>query len=311
MRNVHTANLVAIAMVVVGMTSHVVYSALLRRLSGAHSGYAVLWLSSMVLLLLIAPWALRERGRHLRSARPQLHAARALLSALSALCILYALPRLSLAEVTLYQLTTPIWLVPLALVFLGESVQPYRWVGMLLGFAGVVIVSGPAGMQGFNLAVAAALASALCDALLGVLLKKASRHESPLALLWWTYVGKTLVFALLAGAELPPMHWADAGWLILSALAALTTMVCFIQAYRLADATVAEAGTFSAVVIGPLLGWLMFGETTGTHFWLGAGILTLGLSLTMFERPARPARTPLAPPARPALTCLKGDSTCQ
>jgi drug/metabolite transporter (DMT)-like permease len=290
MQNTNTKNLAAIGLVVIGMSSHVMNSALLRRLSELHSGFAVLWLSSLLLLLMVAPWALCERGRHIRSARPLLHVWRALLSALSALCVLYALPHLSLGEVTLYQLTTPIWLIPFALLLLGESVQPYRWMGMLIGFAGVAIVTGPVDLQGFKLAVIAALASALSDAMLGVLLKKASRDESPRALLWWTYVGKTIIFALLAGFEVPAMQWKELGWLILIAVTAVVTMTCFILAYRMADATVAETGTFSAVVAGPLLGWLMFDETTGPRFWLGAAVLTFGLLLTMFERPLRTFR---------------------
>lgn len=60
-------------------------------------------------------------------------------------------------------------------------------------------------------------------------------------------------------------------------------MFCFIFGYRAAEASLAETGCFSGLVIGPLLGWAMFGEVLGSHYWLGAVLLTGGILIALFE----------------------------
>ncbi|WP_374354074.1 DMT family transporter [Chitinimonas sp.] len=281
-------NFRAISWVIAGISSFTVIGGLTKHLSAQHSGTAVLWVGGLLTLLLAAPWALRQRARAIRSQKPGLHLLRALFNTLSALCALYALPRLSLGEVTFYQLTTPIWLIPLALIFLGEAVRPMRWLGVAVSFAGVWIVAAPGFDAGISLAVMAILASAVSDALLGVLLKQ-GQHETPMSMLWWTFSGKTLLFGLLSGFALPQFSATD--WLLLASMAVLSLacMLCFIHGYRSADATVAETGSFAGLLVGPLAGWLMFGETLGNHYWLGAAVLTAGILLALFE-PALPWR---------------------
>jgi drug/metabolite transporter (DMT)-like permease len=299
MQKSHNKNAQAVAWVVAGMSAYALIGGLIKQLAVHQSGLPVMFAIGLVTLLLVAPWALRRRAAAIRTQKPGLHLLRALFNTASALGTLYALPRLTLGEVTLYQLTTPIWLIPLALLFLGEAVRPTRWLGVAVGFLGVWIVASPDFRSGISPAVLVVLACAVSDALLGVLLKQ-GQGETPLAIVWWTYAGKTLLFGLLAGFAVPHFSAADWAMALLIAAVSVGCMFCFIIGYRTADATIAETGSFAGLLVGPLAGWLMFGETLGTNYWLGASVLASGTLLVLSE--ARPVATP----GQPALVeCAK------
>jgi drug/metabolite transporter (DMT)-like permease len=275
-------NALAIGWILLGMTCYTLLGALMKHLARHHADFTILFFANLLTLVLVSPWALRRRAAAIRTRRYTLHGLRILFNALSTVGTLYAVQHLAIGELTVYQLTTPIWLIPLALLLLKEAVRPVRWAGMLLGFAGVWIVAAPDFAHGIQLAVIVALACALSDALLGVLLKQAD-SEPPLAILWWTHFGKTGVFGLLTGFALPVLTLQDGLRFLGMAFANIACMFCFITGYRAADATVAETGAFSGLLIGPLIGWLMFGEVMGVHFWVGAAVLLAGLLVVLFE----------------------------
>ena len=266
MQKTRQNNFLAVLWVVAGMSCYSIVNALLKQLSLQYDGQMLMWPLCLMVLALIAPWALRRRAAAIRTRKPWLHGLRALFNTLSAIGTLYALKHLSVGEITAYQLTTPIWLIPLAMLFLREAVRPIRWLGVLVGFAGVWLVANPD----------------VSDAMLGVLLKH-GQTETPLAIIWWTYAGKATIFGLLAGFGVP--DFTAAGWalLALTAMVNVTCMLCFVIGYRTADATIAETGSFAGLLVGPLAGWLMFGETLGSQFWLGSAVLTAGILIALFE----------------------------
>ncbi|QNM96081.1 DMT family transporter [Chitinimonas koreensis] len=268
--------------VVLGMSLFTLVNALFKQLGEGLPLASVMFLRALAILALIAPFALRRRGAAIRTRKPGLHLGRMLFTSISAGCALYALTRLSLGEVTVYALTTSIWMIPLGLLFLGESVRPLRWLGVAIGFAGVWLVARPE-LGGWSWALAAALAGALADGGLGVLLKRGAGSETALAILWWTYLGQLLVFGGLAGFAPPALALAQVLGVLLMAAASIACMLCFVRGYRVAEASLAETGCFSGLLVGPLLGWTMFGETLDAHFWLGAALLTGGILVALFE----------------------------
>jgi len=268
--------------IVLGMSLFTLANALFKHLGSQLPMATVMWLRAGMILLLVAPVALRRRARAIRTQRPGLHLGRAAFTSLSAACAVYALAHLSLGDVTAYALTTAIWLIPLGLIFLGERVYPQRWVGVALGFGGVLVIAHPT-LSGPLLAIAAALIGAASDGALGVLLKRGANSESATAILWWTYLGQFGVFGAMNGFALP--HLALGQWLpvIVLGSVSIVCMLCFVQGYRHADASLAEIGCFSGLIVGPALGWLMFNEVPSSGYWLGSALLAGGILVALIE----------------------------
>lgn len=144
-----SSNTRGVLWIVLGMSLFTLINALFKQLGGELPLVSVMFLRALVVLLLVAPMALQRRAMAIRTRRPGLHFGRMLFTSLSAVCAIYALGQLSLGDVTVYSLTTAIWLIPLGLVFLGEVVRPLRWLGVAVGFAGVWVVAQPE-MVGLN-----------------------------------------------------------------------------------------------------------------------------------------------------------------
>lgn len=231
--------------------------------------------------------------RTLATRRAGLHLLRVLLGALGGWAWMYAAHRLPLAVVTVLALATPLWMLPLAQAMLGERAAPARWLGVGVGFAGVWVMAGAgfsivgvsqAGVSSLGWVWLVALAAALVDALMGVLLKQATVTDSVTGIQFWTMLGQVLVFASLGGAALPQLAlWpALLGMVLLS----VASGVLFTLGYRAGEASAVEPGCFNALPLAALLGYWRFGEVPTQEFWWGSLLLLAGLLLVLFG-PAR------------------------
>src|SRR5258706_12209009 len=85
-------------------------------------------------------------------------------------CYYYALMHMKLADATVLNATAPIFSALFAIFMLGERVTPQRWLLILVGFVGVVVIIQP-GFQTLSLEAGFALASAVLFAVSAILNK--------------------------------------------------------------------------------------------------------------------------------------------
>ena len=235
-----------------------------------------------VLTLLVGPITLWTRGRVARTRVPQLHLLRAFFIVVSAWCAAWAVAHLPLAEASAYLMTGSLFMLPLGVLFLKEKPHWLRWCGVLVGFGGVLVIFQP-GAGAFQAAALVALLGALMEALLGVVLKKYSGQEHPMAVLTWSQVACWCAFGLLSGFSLPELT-PELLWLMpVVALSNSGIYLCYFFAYRAGDASAVEAGSFSLLLFSPTLGWLLFSELPAASFWAGAGLLVCGIALVIIE----------------------------
>ena len=245
-----------------------------------------LFLQASSVLAMLAPITLWTRGRMVRTRQPKLHLLRAVFIVTSAWCAAWAVAHLPLAEASAYLMTGSLFMLPLGVLFLGEKPHWLRWSGVLVGFGGVLVIFQP-GVGALQLAALVALCGALTEAMLGVVLKKYSGSEHPVAVLTWSQVACWFAFGGLSGFSLPVVT-AEVLWLLpVVALSASGIYLCYFFAYRAGDASAVEAGSFSLLLFSPALGWILFAERPTTAFWAGAGLLVCGIALVIVEPSGR------------------------
>jgi S-adenosylmethionine uptake transporter len=245
-----------------------------------------LFLQACSVLAMLAPLTLWTRGRMVRTRQPWLHLLRAMFIVTSAWCAAWAVAHLPLAEASAYLMTGSLFMLPLGLLFLGEKPHWLRWGGVLVGFGGVLVIFQP-GAGAFQAAALVALFGALMEAMLGVVLKKYSGTEHPIAILTWSQVACWVAFGSLSGFSVPTLA-PDVLWLLpVVALSASGIYLCYFFAYRAGDASAVEAGSFSLLLFSPTLGWILFSEQPTTAFWAGAGLLVCGIALVIVEPSGR------------------------
>ena len=140
------------------------------------NSYVMAFMRYLAGTLLLLPLIVRlGTHRTFHSYRKSLHVARGVIHACGMFLWFAALPLISLAELTALGFTGPIFVTIGAALFLGESVRARRWIAIVVGFVGVLIVLRPGAVR-VSLGAALVLFSNMAFA--GVSDRKSTRLNS-------------------------------------------------------------------------------------------------------------------------------------
>ena len=189
----------------------------------------------------------------------------------------WALTMIPLAQVFALEFTSPIWVMVLSPLLLGEKITRVRVIAALMGFAGILIVAQP-DINALNLGVLAAAGSALCFALTNIATKRLTRAESILSILFWLTLMQFIFGATLAAwdGDVTWATWATAPWLFLIGCAGVLAHLCLTSALRLAPASFVMPIDFARLPIIAAIGAVLYGETVQFSLILGAALIILG-----------------------------------
>jgi drug/metabolite transporter (DMT)-like permease len=221
----------------------------------------------------------------LRTQKPVLQAVRALsLIGMTVGCWI-ALRYLPLTQITAINFSAPLMTALLAGPMLGEKIGPRRLIAVLVGFAGVLIVTRPFG-KALQPAVLLSLAAAVANAFYLIITRLLARADSsettmfytslygailvsPLLFFYWTTPQTLLVWSLLIGLGL---LGAFGHWLL-------------ILAHRHAPASVLAPFFYAQIIGATVFSLTVFGETPDRWTVVGGGIvISSGLYLLYRER---------------------------
>jgi len=193
---------------------------------------------------------------------------------------------LPLTEAMTIGFTVPIFATILATIFLGERPGMHRWLAVLAGFVGVIVIIGPghhAGMPALGIAVA--ISAAIVTASVSLLVRQLGATEAP----------TTTVF-YFAAVPLPPLAIAmlyfgqahDATtWLIIAimGLSGGLAQLLMTSALRWAPVSLVLPMDYSTLLWSTTLGWLLWNSLPGPTTWIGAIIIAMsGVIIVWRER---------------------------
>lgn len=133
--------------------------------------------------------------RNLRTKRFGFHLLRGAIVVTANMAFYTGLATLPLGEATAIYFVAPLFITALSVLLLGETVGPRRWIAVLVGLAGVVIVMRPGG-SAFQYAALLPLFAAFFYALLQITTRKIGVTEKASTLTFYL----NLVFILFSGA---------------------------------------------------------------------------------------------------------------
>jgi drug/metabolite transporter (DMT)-like permease len=204
-----------------------------------------------------------------------------------------ALPHLPLADMTAISFTNPLFVLIGAAWFLKERMTSARWIAVVGGFAGVLIVVGPAvsGSGGwYNLAM---LLSAPIFAASFLLTKVLTQRDSLWVIVFWQTFLVTLMSLPIA---LP--FWttpSTAQWMLALAGGVLGTLghYCLTRSFIAADISATQSAKFVDLLWAAALGWVIFSDTLRPSTLLGGAVIVASVAwLARHEsRQARGGRT--------------------
>jgi len=229
-----------------------------------------------VIFALFALLVARPRGirRMARSANPWMQTARSLLSVVEGAVFVVALRYLPLADTHALAAASPLMVVAMSAPFLGERIGLHRWLSVLTGFAGVLLIIRP-GFTQISWPLFIPLLGAFLWAVYQIMVRFQARDDRPeTTLLWTAFVGLAAV-SLIAPWEfrLPDTQ----AWILFVAVGALGSLAHYalIRALDYAEASAVQPHGYTLLVWAALMGWLVFGDVPGLWTILGACIVVL------------------------------------
>ena len=231
----------------------------------------LMMLRSIGAVIVLAPAILSLRVKLIDPRQAPLQVLRILVAAIDTFAFYYATRFMPLADVMTFYMATPLIVTALSAPLLGEKVERFRWIAVLIGFAGVIIALRPS-PQMFSWAAPLALFGAVMFALSQTITRELRGvHWLPLVL--WQFVGGGLI-----GAATVPFAWTtpSAFDLGLMALVGAVAMVCFIfivRALALARAAVLAPLQYSAILWAALMGWLVWRDAPTPPIIIGNAII--------------------------------------
>jgi drug/metabolite transporter (DMT)-like permease len=249
----------------------------------------VVWLRflahSMLTSVLLGPFYGREM---LRVHNPRLQVVRALMLASMTALNFFALQYLQLAQTAAIQFSVPLMIALFSAWFLHEPLDGRRWLAIVAGFAGVLLVIRP-GSAAFHPAILLSVLNAILYAAFNLLTRRLAASESPAATQLMSALGATVVLTPFALA-----HWQTPPDALSWALVAVCGLVggfghfWVAQAHRYASAATLSPFLYQQIVYMALWGWLLFGQWPDVLMAVGAAVVVAsGLALLWIEMKRR------------------------
>lgn len=252
--------------------------------------FQVVWMRFFTHVLLTSALLAPVYGRELvRVRHPWLQALRATMLASMTALNFWALQYLQLAETGAIQFSVPLLIAMVSAWQLGEHLDAKRWIAIVAGFAGVLLVIRP-GSQAFHPAILLSVGNALVYAAFNILTRRMAATESPAATQLMSGIGATIATAPFAWAHwVTPADWRTWALLAFCGLCGGLGHYFVALAHRYGSAARLGPFLYQQIVYMSLGGWLVFGQVPDRFVVLGAVVVVgSGLYLLWHEMRAEP-----------------------
>lgn len=267
-----SGNIRGIAWMVGATVSAVFMIAMVRHVSAGIHPFEIAFFRQVFGLAVLTPWLLRYGLAPFRTRRIRLHGLRAAFNLVAMLAYFTAVSLMPLADVMALAFAAPIFATLLAIPVLGEVVRLRRWVAILFGFIGVLVILRP-GITVMQTGSMLVLLSAAVWACALIVIKTLGRTESSLTI--------TIYMSLLMApfSLIPALffwQWPDLqqlAWLVAIGAFGTIAQLMLVQSLKEAETQVVMPADFLKLIWAAALGFLVFGEVPDAFTWIGGAMI--------------------------------------
>jgi drug/metabolite transporter (DMT)-like permease len=244
----------------------------------------MMWRSFVGVAIMCSALSLRRRWSQISTAHMGLHTVRNLAHFTGQNLWFYAITAIPLTQVFALEFTSPLWVLVLSPLILGERLTPTRGLAALIGFVGILIVTRPSAETISPGIICAALA-ALGFATTNVLTRRLTRDVPILCILFWLTVLQAIFGIIAAGYDGDiAVPGADSlPWVLLIGCAGLAAHWCLTTALSLAPATVVMPIDFARLPLAAIIGAMIYAEPLDPFVLLGAALIFGGNYLNIWK----------------------------
>lgn len=249
-----------------------------RSVAKVHDTFEIMtWRSAIGFVLVCTVAASLGRLKEVRRDRLPSHLARNIAHFTGQNLWFWSLTMIPLAQVFALEFTSPIWVILLSPLVLGERLTKPRLMAAGFGFVGVVMVAQP-DFGHINGGVLAAAGSAICFAATALMTKKLTRGESIVSILFWLTLMQ-FCFGLIMAARDGILHLPTTQtlpWLALIGCCGVLAHLCLTTALSLAPASYVVPIDFARLPVIAVVGMVLYKEPLDGLVMLGAVVIFCG-----------------------------------
>ena len=204
--------------------------------------------------------------------KPKLQFLRGLILLIANICFFYSISVISLAKALTLAFIAPLIVTAFSPFFLGEKVGYRRWLAVIIGFVGSLVVIRP-GFVEINFASIAALITGFMYGFYLIITRKLSSSDNPLLTLLLTGVVGAIIISLVM-----PIVWVQPSLKQWSLMAAVGIFACIghyflILSLKYADASKLAPFSYFEIVTNIIIGYYFFGDFPDNWTFLGLFII--------------------------------------
>ena len=240
---------------------------------------------SALVLITAAEW--QTRGRPIRIRQWRLAFLRGLFVAFAQFCFYTSLGHLAFATASTLVFAGPLFVAALSVPLLKERVGPERWIAVMVGFAGAILIMQP-GTDAFTpialLPLLAALGYALSTSSVRLV---DSEVPSPLLNLYahLSAFAGAAALTLATTGYVPIDSLVDWMWIVAMGVFGGAGVLCLVVAYRLTTPSNLAPFDYLGIVFAFALGFAFFGEAPFDRLFPGIVLIVgAGLAIVWLEK---------------------------
>ena len=217
-----------------------------------------------------------------KTSRPTLHLKRCLSGLIAIVAIFIALRKLPLATVVSISFAAPIFTTIFSIFFLNEKVGLYRWLAVIVGFIGILIISEP-GFSSLNIYYIYPIIFCLGLSYVAIAIKQLSSSE-PIWLIGFYFsfsIMITSLFTISQGWVMP--NFIDLILLSLVGILGGVANLLLTQSYKFADVSLVTPLKYLALVFAIIFGYFIWNEIPSSKTLFGASLVVIS-SIIIFRR---------------------------
>ena len=189
----------------------------------------------------------------------------------------YAIALIPFSQLFAFEFSTPLFIVFLAPIFLGELLTKEKLIAATIGFLGIILVARP-DLNTLTWALIAAFLLPVCFAATAIATKLLTRKFSLTCILFWLVIMQTVFSIICAGydSDIKIPTQTDLPFLLVVSVTGLTAHLCMTKAFSLAPVSVVMPIDFVRLPLISMVGYLFYNEVLTWYIILGSALVFVG-----------------------------------
>ena len=246
---------------------------IVKGLGATYSPFQIVFFSVLFSFPLVVVMLIRDsQPGHLRPVHPWWTAIRTAAAVITGGAAFYAFSNLPLAQVYALIFAAPLIITILSIPILGERVRLRRWIAVIVGLCGVIVVLRP-GVTALTPAHLAGLVAAVGSALASIIVRKIDNDERAEVLVLYPMLTNFVVMGALTAFVYVPMPLEHLALNATMAVLGFVASVVIIYAYKAAEAVIVAPMQYSQILWAVVFGAAFFDEWPDGVTLFGAAII--------------------------------------